>query len=79
MRREDGRLHVQVQDSGAGFPPGFDVRAARVNAQRSSASIGLHNVNERLRLYYGPDSQLHTENLPGTGCRVWFTIPVEEG
>lgn len=78
VRREDGRLHVQVQDSGAGFPPGFDVRAARVNAQRSSASIGLHNVNERLRLYYGPDSQLHTENLPGTGCRVWFTIPVEE-
>lgn len=79
VRREDGRLRVQVQDSGAGFPPGFDVRAARVNAQRSSASIGLHNVNERLRLYYGPDSQLHTENLPGTGCRVWFTIPVEEG
>jgi two-component system LytT family sensor kinase len=47
--REDGRLHLRVQDDGPGLPPGCD--------QDTSAGIGISNTRERLRRIYGDREQ----------------------
>jgi len=43
------------------------------------ASYGLRNVNERLRLHYGPDAGLVIESKLHSGTRISFTIPMLEG
>lgn len=78
IQRVGKALSVLVQDNGCGFAPGFDPSAPTMNAQRQGVSIGLHNVNDRLRLRYGPQAALHMGGAPGGGARVWFEIPLEE-
>ena len=41
----------------------------------TSESIGLANVNERLRLYYNNTAGLKIESQPGEGTIVSFTVP----
>ena len=41
-------------------------------------SYGLRNVNERLRLHYGPMACLQIESRPYVGTRISFTIPFLE-
>ena len=48
------------------------------NTQRDSVSIGLHNVNDRLRLRYGPEAGLHIDSTQGMGACVSFEIPLQE-
>jgi two-component system LytT family sensor kinase len=47
--REDGRLHLRVQDDGAGLPAGWD--------QHTNVGIGISNTRERLRRLYGDREQ----------------------
>jgi len=75
---EEGRILVQVSDDGVGMDP---AALARIFADRDQphpagySGIGLKNIQERLRLYYGDSCQLHISSEPGTGTRVWFRIP----
>jgi len=65
----DGRLRVEVSDSGAGFPPGFTLE--------NGEGHGLRNVMERLRGYYGDAARLSWENRT-SGTRVVLTLPAGE-
>ena len=78
IQRKKTLLSVQVRDNGCGFPQNFDLFAPNPNSQRFSVSIGLNNVNERLRLRYGTEAMLHIENASGGGACISFEIPVEE-
>src|ERR1017187_5522452 len=64
---EDGRILVEVFDSGPGFPPNFSLQAP-------GESHGLRNVAERLRGYYGDSSRLSWESV-GNRTRVVLTFP----
>ena len=78
IQRKKTLLSMQVRDNGCGFPQNFDLFAPNPNSQRFSVSIGLNNVNERLRLRYGTEAMLHIENASGGGACISFEIPVEE-
>lgn len=79
-------LLFQVDDDGAGFDTaGFEAylrgdltalagRQAVVDNGR--VSIGLRNVDERLRMLYGDAYGLHVESTPGHGTRVVFKVPL---
>jgi len=43
-----------------------------------SNSIGLHNVNSRLILFYGKESALHIDSTLGTGTTITFSVPVNQ-
>ena len=64
---EDGRISVEVFDSGPGFPPNFSLQAR-------GESHGLRNVAERLRGYYGDSARLSWESV-GNRTRVVLTFP----
>ncbi|HHW46834.1 MAG TPA: histidine kinase [Clostridiales bacterium] len=79
----NGMLLFEVIDNGLGIMPEvlkniltFDNRAAK------GSGVGLKNVHERIRLYYGEDYGIQIESEPeeGTTVRIWQPIDCyEEG
>jgi signal transduction histidine kinase len=68
VRREDGRLEIEVRDEGKGFDP-----AAVLH--NGGGSYGLYSINERLELV---DGRLQIESAPGNGARITIIVPMEE-
>lgn len=78
---KDGEsVRFSVSDNGIGIPPD---RLADILAQIGADAdpgakgdvYGLYNVNKRLRLYYGGDTRLAIESVPGEGTVVSFSVP----
>ena len=72
VQEEEERLIFTVSDNGVGFTP-----ATAVSDDPGSSrlgSVGLRNVDERLKLYYGPEYGITIHSAPGAGCRVELTI-----
>ncbi len=64
----DGRLHLVVEDDGVGIP---EARLATLFEQ----GIGVSNVNERMKVLYGPDYKMWIDSKPGEGTRTGIEIP----
>ena len=64
----EGRLHLVVEDDGVGIP---EARLATLFEQ----GIGVSNVNERLKVLYGPDYRMWIDSKPGEGTRTGIEIP----
>ena len=64
----DGRLHLVVEDDGVGIP---EARLATMFEQ----GIGVSNVNERMKVLYGPDYRMWIDSKPGEGTRTGIEIP----
>ncbi len=83
----DSRLRFVVSDNGCGIENEKleDVlyRMKRHSLTKSSEkdSIGLMNIYQRLRLFYGEDMELNIESTPGKGTRVEIVVldKVERG
>ena len=66
--RDNGHLHLSVQDDGPGLPHGWNSGA--------SAGTGISNTQERLRRLYGEgDHRFELVSETGKGVRVEVTIP----
>ena len=68
IRRLDGRLIIEVEDSGLGIS---EERLAQVYAK----GIGISNVHERLRLLYGVDFRMDIHSQEGQGTQIHIEIP----
>ena len=64
---------IEVEDDGAGEDPEKVRRALAGDA--STDSIGLGNVDARLRATYGDDYGLVVETAPGAGTKVTVRVP----
>ncbi|MEX2416612.1 MAG: sensor histidine kinase [Paenibacillaceae bacterium] len=84
VERQDNRMHYQILDDGIGMTE-ERLFAVRNNLEVTddkdvpNENYGLRNVNERLRLHYGPDSILHIDSRLNGGTRIAFSIPIMEG
>lgn len=67
VREEPERLVFTVSDNGAGFDPAASAKTSL------SGSVGLRNVDQRLKLYYGPEYGVTLRSSPGAGCTVQLT------
>lgn len=67
-------LHIQVVDNGVGFETNA-LRAEEI-VEGKRPSIGLQNIDLRLRLLYGNAYRLQTASTPGAGTTVELRIPV---
>ena len=72
-----GGLEVTVEDNGVGIPAGKLQAIRRSLAEQEANRIGLHNVQQRLLLTYGPVSGLRIDSEQDSGTRIAFWIPVE--
>jgi two-component system LytT family sensor kinase len=64
---------IVVEDDGIGSDP--DVVRAVLAGQHEGDSVGLGNVDARLRQVYGDDHGLVVETAPGAGTKVSFRVP----
>jgi two-component system LytT family sensor kinase len=62
-----------VEDDGIGSDPEV-VRAVLAGTSQED-SVGLGNVDARLRQVYGNDHGLVVETAPGAGTKVTFRVP----
>ena len=54
------RLHIRVEDNGVGFQP-------ESGRERKSDGVGLANLRERLRAFYGEHAEFHLHSFVGGG------------
>jgi two-component system LytT family sensor kinase len=65
--------YIWVEDDGAGSDPEAIRRA--LSGKSESDSIGMGNVDARLRQVFGEDYGLVVETAPGAGTKVSFRVP----
>lgn len=75
-RREDGDIIICVRDNG----PGMDAEMCRSilekrKVQSKANHVGVYNVHNRLKLYYGPKYGVSYESEKGYGTSAYITIP----
>lgn len=75
-------LLISISDNGCGIPP---ERLEILNRELSyykdtitTSHIGMHNVNNRIKLYYGHEYGLHLESIVEKGTIVTIKIPYKE-
>ena len=66
-QRENGRVRVTVQDTGAGF-----------DVERAREGLGLGNTRARLDAVYRGDFELDIRSRRGEGTVVWLTVPFRQ-
>ncbi|MBX7218373.1 MAG: histidine kinase [Blastocatellia bacterium] len=72
----DGNLLLQVADDGIGIEPNR-LEEILHSGQGKGTSIGLKNVDRRLRVMYGEHYKLVIKSQPGHGTWVQIKIPLE--
>jgi two-component system LytT family sensor kinase len=65
---EGGRLRILIEDDGLGIE---EPRLATLFEQ----GVGVSNVNERLRVLFGPEYRMMVDSSPGQGTRTLIEIP----
>lgn len=75
--READSVFLAVEDDGAGIPEEKLERLAR-GERLSTHSIGIYNVDRRLRMTYGQDYGLRFESVQGAFTRVTVRLRITE-
>ena len=74
----DNVLHILVEDNGRGMEKN-ELHSLQLSLNRDEApdeSIGLVNVNQRIRLFYGESYGLQISSTPGKGTRIETLLPL---
>lgn len=74
-------IMIDVNDNGCGMPEDVLHKLRtdiEIRDMSRSKSIGLYNINQRLKLHYGEGYRLHVYSEPGVGTRVRLMIPKEK-
>ncbi|WP_040952827.1 sensor histidine kinase [Gorillibacterium massiliense] len=76
---EDRDLVIVISDNGKGIPEAVlqELNEETGDRQgRGRSGVGLRNVNERLKIYFGNDYKLHIETEEGKGTRITIRHPI---
>lgn len=74
----DNVLHILVEDNGRGMEKN-ELHSLQLSLNRDEApdeSIGLVNVNQRIRLFYGESYGLQISSTPGKSTRIEILLPL---
>lgn len=74
-------LVINVEDNGCGMTQeALDKlhEDIEIRDMGRSKSIGLYNINQRMKLHYGDGYRVRVYAKPGEGTRVNLTVPVEK-
>lgn len=79
--RDDG-IHVDISDNGNGMDEETMKEVMRkvenYTRERRTSSIGLYNINRRIKLNYGEEYGLSIQSTLGEGTMVTALLPVRE-
>lgn len=72
LRDNKENLQLIVADNGTGFD------AEECKERKTSAGVGISNVNERLKIHYGDSFGLTVTSMPNQGTTCVIIIPLQE-
>lgn len=80
IQEKDNRLYFSVTDNGAGFTPERleEIKKRLKNEESPVRGIGLYNLNKRLILTYGAESNLQIASVPDEETIIFFSVPIRE-
>lgn len=77
---ENDTLQITIQDNGCGIDP-ETLEKLQYNIHHhnpeDSRSIGLFNINQRIKLRYGDEFGMRIESIPNEGTTVTIRIPAQ--
>jgi len=73
--KEGTTLKIVIADDGKGFDIN-DVNARKSSSHAKLSGIGIGNVDERLRLHFGPTYGLTTRSAPNEGTETVIRLPI---
>lgn len=74
--RTGGLIQLEVEDDGIGMDAEALAHIFEKHIRDTKSNgVGVSNVNERIRLFYGPEYGLRFESEPGQGTRAIMVIP----
>lgn len=74
VKEEDIYLKIEIGDNGKGFEHGHTPAGSR-----KLSSIGIINIQERIRLMYGEKYAMHIQSEVGKGTIVTLLLPLMKG
>jgi two-component system sensor histidine kinase YesM len=78
IAESNDKLLIEIQDNGCGFT---SKRLQEIQTMLDSGeltgndSLGIKNVDGRLKLLYGPECGLHIQSAPDCGCCIQILLP----
>ena len=84
IKKSENFLSITVADDGVGFEtiPRFSldspVAESKSDTVHSHPHVGLKNLNRRLYLMYGEESQLKIQSIPNIRTEITFKIPLSD-
>ncbi len=76
--KDEKYLYLSVGDNGYGMLPAKLAELdASMRSKETYQGVGLKNVYERLRVYYGNESDVKIESTPDVGTKVTLIIPLK--
>lgn len=76
--QNEDTLSITVEDNGRGMTPEelHTLNSSLESSETSDRRIGIRNVHQRIRLFYGDSYGIHITSTPGEGTRITITLPV---
>ena len=75
---KEAALYIEIEDNGPGMTQEQVDELARgtlKSGRGKGSGIGFHNVQERIRLYFGQNYGMEVESEPDEGTRIRIHIP----
>lgn len=72
-------LQITVKDNGPGMDEATINAIYKNNVQRKGTGIGLNNINERIKLMFGPEYGIKIGSKLGEGTKVMIKLPSTGG
>lgn len=70
------RIEITVEDDGVGMDEDtLEAVREMIEEPGESASIGLSNIVQRLRLFYDDDYSITVDSMEGEGTRIVISLP----
>ncbi|WP_105616971.1 sensor histidine kinase [Vallitalea okinawensis] len=74
IREEDAYIVIEIRDNGIGFDSKVLTSGIDKQPRENYSSIGIKNVEERIKLYYGDDCSLTIHSMKNQGTTVTIRI-----
>lgn len=76
---KDEKLYINIEDNGAGMNDTIleNLRKSLNLEDHEGKSIGMKNVNQRIKLHYGNEFGIKLESKLGIGSKVTIILPME--
>ncbi len=74
---ENDQLRIEIADNGSGMDQyTLECIVKSDNSKKKFSGIGINNIQERIKTYFGMNYGLSYESTPGLGTKAILTLPI---